>query len=70
VTIKGQNVGSGPIPGNPCHFSKVTGIIFLLPSLGNYPALRAEQLMLRTEVLGKILESPLDSKEIKPVNSK
>ena len=69
VTTKAQKVGSGPIPGNPCHFSKVTGIIFPLVSLGNHPALSAEQLMFQTVVLEKILESPLDGK-IKPVNSK
>ena len=32
-TIKGQKVGSGPNPGNPQPFSKITGIILPLLSL-------------------------------------
>jgi len=35
VTIKGQKVGSGPIPGNLCPFSKIVGIILPLISLWN-----------------------------------
>ena len=33
LTIKGQKVGAGPIPGNPCPFSKIVGIILPLVSL-------------------------------------
>ena len=33
LTIKGQKVGSGPISGNLCLFSKIVGIILLLVSL-------------------------------------
>ena len=35
LTIKGQKVGSGPIPGNPHSFPKIVGTILLLISLGN-----------------------------------
>jgi len=31
--IKGKKVGSGPIPGNPCPFPKIIGIIFPLIGL-------------------------------------
>ena len=30
LTIKGQKVGSGPIPGNLCPFPKIVGIILSL----------------------------------------
>ena len=33
LTIKGQRVGGGPIPGNPRPFPKIFGIIFSLVSL-------------------------------------
>ena len=33
LTIKGQKVGSGPIPRNPCFFPKILGIILPLISL-------------------------------------
>ena len=35
LLIKGQKVGSRPIPGNLCPFSKIVGIILPLDSLGN-----------------------------------
>ena len=38
-TIKGQKVGSGPIPGNPHPFPKIAGILLPLISLWNYPPL-------------------------------
>ena len=37
-TIKGQKVGSGPVPGNLGPFPKIVGIIFPLISLWNYTA--------------------------------
>ena len=37
-TIKGQKVGSGPIPGNPHPFPEIVGIIFPFISLWNCPA--------------------------------
>ena len=36
--IKGQKVGSGPVPRNLHPFPQITGIIFPLISLWNYPA--------------------------------
>ena len=37
LTIKGQKVGSGPIPGNPHPFPKIVGIILPFINLWNYP---------------------------------
>ena len=37
-TIKGQKVGSSPIPGDPLPFSQIARIILSLLSLWNYPA--------------------------------
>ena len=34
--IKGQNVGCGAIPGNPCPFLEIVGLILPLISLWNY----------------------------------
>ena len=38
MTIKGQKVGGGLIPGNPGLFLEIVGIILPLINLWNYPA--------------------------------
>ena len=38
-TIKGQQVGGGPIPGNPQPFPQITGILISLIGQCNYPPL-------------------------------
>ena len=37
LTIKGQKMGSDPIPGNPCPFPKIVEIILPLISPRSYP---------------------------------
>ena len=61
-----KKVGGGPILRNFYPFPKILGITLLLISLWNYSAQKSFEFL----VPEKTLLSPLDSKEIKPVNPK